>query len=424
MLALFLLVAPLMANANNPQAMSLKDAVTTALEKSPAFDTLKRQVDISELQEKSAFAKMFPSLDLTATHGLLDENPRAAITEPWTSQFNLGLTETLYDNGVSLTEYEISKLRKAQAEVEFRNQRNKLCLDVASAFLTYSLNTKLLDIQKAQFNRVREQYDLIANYYHQGVKTRKDFLRFKTEVNRGEIDLVSSKNSIEKSRQDLLRLLGANEDIAFVPLNLEDVKDEELKPPQKIEKHLVFESATLQNKISDLQADIVKRKYWPELFLTAGANYQSFQYLGTNTSFADNDRTGWNVLLTLKYNLWDWGIRSRDRQLAAHQNTISHNEQEARVLETKSQINKLALDMDQLRKNFKLSKELLSLEQTNLSLIQLEYRSGKAGYLDLITGFNQLADAQIKYYSSLSQLRTAQYSYLYNQGTLYDVISK
>ena len=112
--ALFAAVRDSAGASTSPLSMplSLKEAVGFALENSPVFDTAKKTQAIREFQYKSAFAKLLPSLDFTTTDGLQNNIAIASTsgavytpnsTTPWSSSLSLGVTENLYDNGVSLT---------------------------------------------------------------------------------------------------------------------------------------------------------------------------------------------------------------------------------------------------------------------------------------------------------------------------------
>ncbi len=409
------------------ESFDLKKAISFAIDNSPAFDSLKRQLNISQLDEKSAEARLLPSLDLTATHGILDSSPRATVS-PWDSEFNLGLTESLYDNGVTRTNSRIATLSRKQAELNFEDQKNKISLDIASQFLLYSLNVKLVEIQEKQFKLVSKQYDTISKDYYQGIKTKKDFLRFKTQVSRGEIDLVTAKSTVEKSKQELQRLIGigikSNSQIEFVPISLDLVKNEVPESSLNIENHLQYRAAQVQKEANQLSADIIGRKNLPEWFLTTGVNYTSSNYIGTGQSFSDNARTGWNALLTVKYNFFDWGIRSRDKEVALQKSIIQSNDLDSNLLLLKSSLNQLKINVRQIQKNFGLAKELLALEKNNIDFIEREYRNGKVQYLDLITGLNNLSDAEIKFYSAVSDLQTTRHTLLYHQGKLYEELLK
>ncbi len=66
----------------------------------------------------------------------------------------------------------------------------------------------------------------------------------------------------------------------------------------------------MRQQISDLEIDLAKRKYWPELSLVGAATYGSSEYLDTNQTWADNEASQWSVLLNLKFNILDWGVRN------------------------------------------------------------------------------------------------------------------
>jgi outer membrane protein TolC len=288
------------------QSFDLKKTILIAMENSPYFDSLKRQKNISDLEEQSAGAKLLPNLDLSTTHGIQNTSPHQS-NHPWTSEFQLALTETLYDNGASKTQYRIATLSKAQAEFKFLDQKNKLSLDIASQFLTYSRDMKLLEIQEKQFKLISKQYAAISKDYYQGIKTKKDFLRFKTQVSRSDIDLLNARNTTEKSKSELLKLIGIDINstvkIGFMPIALTFSENQIPDLTIKIENHFQYKIAQVEKEINQLQADLVNRKNLPEWYASAGINYSSSDYLGTAKSFTNNGIMGWNMLLTIKYNL-------------------------------------------------------------------------------------------------------------------------
>ncbi|OFZ15736.1 MAG: hypothetical protein A2Z20_05225 [Bdellovibrionales bacterium RBG_16_40_8] len=422
---LFALLNPLVLRAA-PTSLTLKQAIEYAIQHSHTLNSASHEVFIADFEKENAKSRFLPSLDLTAKHGIEDSSPSTRVT-PWASELSLGLTETLYDNGNNITQYQISKLKKAQTEISYRKEKDLLCRDVGLEFLQYSLTTKLLKIQKDQYGLIKKQYESISGQYHQGMKTRKDFLRFKTQVSRSDIDLVTARNVVEKSKRELKRLLAvpieSTDELDFVP---DEEKFDAGKLPKNapsLEQHYDFRIAILKKEVNELEASLVRKKYWPEVSLTTGINYGSSNYIDTGSSVEDNDQVGWNALITLKYNLLDWGIRRRDSEIAAQRKAIQGNELDNNLLSVRSEVERLMLDLKQLSENFKLSDELLALEQNNLKLLEQEYRNGKVQYLDLITGLKDLADAKIKYFTAFYDLKRALLTYWYHEGKLYESIA-
>jgi outer membrane protein TolC len=408
-------------------SFDLRKAILFALENAPEFDSFRRELSITALEEKSAYSRFFPALDFTMIHGLKDTSPRSQ-KGSWYSSIDLGLSEKIYDNGVTAKKYEIAKIKNQQAQIALDNQKNKLSLTISTQYLKYSKYVKLYEIQMAQLDLIKKQFELISSDFHQGIKKRDDFLRFKTQVSRGEIELVNSKNLVKNTIEELKKIMGVkdNLDIHLIPINFNKITPKYIDPKIEInvEDHLEFKESKLKKKINNLESDLVKRQHRPEIALTTGVNYQNSEYMDKLSSFPHNDSVGWNALVTIKYNLWDWGIKERDREVAVQKNIIQDNEQNSKMLNLQSLINALMIQLEQYRHNYNLTKELLTLEKTNIDFIKREYRNGKVSYLDLVTGLNNLADAQIKYFTAISDLENAEYSYKYHQGTLYDYLTK
>ena len=218
-------------------SLTLTDAIRVALKESPAYDTAEKNLTINELQYKNAVAKLLPSLDFTSTDGLQNNIPISSNsdllltpnpTAPWYSTLTLGLTETLYDNGVSLTNLSIADLSRDLARVNELKARDSLTLDVATEFYKYSLSTALLSVRKQQQAMLNKQYEILSSQYQQGFKIRADFLRMKTQVQQAEIDTINAQNTIDQSVAHLRQLLGVNTKDGEAPTFIaQDINDKE-----------------------------------------------------------------------------------------------------------------------------------------------------------------------------------------------------
>lgn len=403
--------------------MTLRQAATYAIAHSPTFNSAQREALISSLERKSAGAAFLPSLDLTTNIGMARTYPSTS-NSPWTSGLSLDLTETLYDNGQNITRYRTAKLREEENQISLLQARDRLLLEVAIEFYNHGEAVKSLEIRREQHRVLRRQYQLVEAAYRQGLKTRKDYLRFKTELSRADIDLVNAVDTVSRSRESLKRLLG-------VPLGSDEQPDfvvDESKPQQQkpldipIESHRDYRIATIQARSDSLQEAQIRRRLWPELSLTGGATYGSSDFIGTGNSISQRDSLGWRALITVKYNFLDWGTRSRDISIASERTYIQANARADQLIRLRQEIDRLTTDFLQLRENFRLGEELLELENRNFELLSLEYRQGKVQYLDYITSLRELSAAKAGYYSSLFSLKKGILSQRFHQGTIYETI--
>jgi outer membrane protein TolC len=77
------------------------------------------------------------------------------------------------------------------------------------------------------------------------------------------------------------------------------------------------------------------------------------------------------------------------------------------------------LKLRQFRETVKTTRELLVLEQQSYSILEAEYRNGRAAYLDLITNLNSLIDARSKFMTSYFGFKKQQMLYAFHKGDLY-----
>lgn len=423
---IFILLSGVTAEATSLR-LDLRSTIQYAVEHSPSLEVLRRDLSISEMQKSNAFSQFLPQLDLSSNYSMSDRNPQ--LTTPaqrYGSDFGLYLTENIYDNGISLLNYGSAKINRQIAELNYEKERDKLVLDVASQFLDYSLAVRLHEVQKTQFEIIQKQFNSIAALYQQGIKTRRDYLRFKSELRRSEIQLQNTKTRVETTQADLIKLLLPTEELLKTTFEFtaEPVQTDlaETVPTEKpnVENHWIFRMAKMRSGVFENDVSIARRSYYPQFFLSAGASYGSQQYWKTGSTWNDNDFTSWNALLKVNFNLWDWGLRRRNVTIAQDRKIQKEKSLEMEMNEFIANNEKLMLSISLSHNNFLTAKELLSIETDAYAFLQGEYRNGRVSYLDLILGLRDLLNAKNQLFNSFFDLRTQLLQYKYHQGKLYE----
>jgi outer membrane protein len=402
----------------------LHDSAIYAINHSPTLDSSERNLIISDLNRKNAAAVMLPSLDLTSSHGLQRNYPQVDPNEPYASSLSLSLTETLYDNGEALNKHRSAVVQEEASRLTTDRDRDQLLLAVSNAYYDLCLAKKNLEIRQEQHAVLKLQVELVKESYRQGVKTRQDYLRFLTQLNRSDIDLLTFRDNVTKGMIDLKRAMGVpvdnGEQINFA---IDETRPIAIEPADiKIEGHRDYKIAQLQERVADLNTELIHRRQFPAVGLTMGGSYGTSDYMFTGQGFGVNQRINWNALVSLNYNFFDFGTRRRNTEIAAQQAAVQANTLTGSLLDLKQQIEKLQIDLRQLIESFRLSEELFRLEKTNLALITNQYRQGKVQYLDYINSLQNFASARSTYYTSLYGLRKSQLLERYHEGTLYEAI--
>lgn len=335
--------------------LTLKSALEYATLHSPNYEAAAKSESIRSLELTNAGSRFLPSLDITATQGLQNNVPIASSASfyaanpfaPWYSSVNLGLAEVLYDNGSSFIHYQSAQMQRQLALLNLKKARESLALSVASEFQKYSLARSLLVIRIEQEKILHQQYRDLSHQYLQGLKTKDDTLRIQTQLQRSEMNRLAAENSVALSSSELKKILGERESngesISFAPLPV--LKSFERWNGLQVRPLFENKIAEIQNQLNDSETRLARRKYWPQANLGAGLTYSNANYLNSNVPFSTQNQLSWNVLLTLQYNIWDWGIRKRDLSVAELNRDIKNDAVRQSLLELQSQLTSRAFQI-------------------------------------------------------------------------------
>ena len=164
----------------------------------------------------------------------------------------------------------------------------------------------------------------------------------------------------------------------------------------KIQESELFEYKILQlqGQISQIDVNLAKRRYWPELSLVGAASYGSQDYIDTRQTWSDNEQTSWSLFLNLKFNLIDWGVRNRNIQIAKLSQVSAEESVRSTLLEVQKDLEVFKDDVEKSQESYRLSKELQKMEEETFQILERDYKAGQTTYLELSTGLANLLDAQ------------------------------
>jgi outer membrane protein TolC len=402
-----------------------KSLLQVATQNSPEFKTLMVALESAKVKADKSFYALFPRLKLDSQISrdqLITAFGTAASgqSSPWLIQNSIVLESQLYDNGTSLVRNRIAQLEFKKAELDFKFQREKKTLELLSHYLDASLKKKLALLGERQLELLRKQFVQIEALYRQGLKTQRDYLRFKAQLARREIEFETFQNEFAKTQNELQEKLGfdSTQKIQFSWIDL-DKDPEQMGSLDNFDttQFIVVQLNRLQAEINSEEVSEVNRNLWPEITLSASAGHN---YSQNGLSGSGVGTWGWNVQLGLSYLLFDWGVQKRERVIARLKGEHSNLEQRSELLKSLKEIEDLRLSVDQVKRNGTLSRTLLDLEKTNLASLEREYQNGKLGYLDLVSGLNDFAEAQQGYTLDVARQIESHFKIQFYKGTLYE----
>ena len=422
-----LLLAAMPAGAVNSEIPRHLPALIALAEKnSPTIQRAKNDLEVAEMEMKNAKYAMFPQLNLEGKHGLLTLDPNTRET-PWASELSLSLRQVFWDedNFSNAARYKKEKRKWERIKLESEYRRDEQLLKVTQAYLDWSASLELREIDENKRDLLRRQFNVLEAQYKQGLKTKRDVLRIETEIKRLEIDILRRDNEVDINFQKLASHIG----LSKKELDSQDIEGEEAKPfgvlkadaaELKITEHRKSKIFDLREEEARYDTQLVERKFWPRVTWENELKYNNRDYVDTEIPFDQSDTYTWQSMIVLRYNIFDFGIRKREWEIARVKERSVRAEDQQLLFDLSVELRDVFLKLRENRENVRATRELLVLEQQSYSILEAEYRNGRAAYLDLITNLNSLIDARSKFMTSYFGFKKQQMLYSFHKGELYE----
>jgi len=150
--------------------------------------------------------------------------------------------------------------------------------------------------------------------------------------------------------------------------------------------------------------------------------YNNNAYLNSPNPYEAGRGYGWNALVVLNFNFLDWGIRSRDSEIARQRQMILENGVTSEGLRITSELKSLMTEIKQLARTNSLNQEIFKAEEQTNKILTVEYQQGRLPYIDLITSIGDFRGAEIALVNSHFRLKELLSRYYFHQGTIYEKV--
>ena len=289
------------------------------------------------------------------------------------------LTQPLFMGGSIIAMNKMADINEKLAanSLEARRQATIYRLDqaywqVVSLYHKQQLAQSYLDLVKKLDTDV---YMMIE----EGVATKSDGLSVDVKVNEAEMTLTKVNDGLVLSRMLLNQLCGLplNEQVTLVDEQSTEIAVVELTPTLNVEQAVANrpELKMLQNTVdlSKQTTNILKAGNLPQLLLTGG-------YAASNPNllngFQRKLRGFWNVGVTMRVPLWNWGDVMYKVRASKGATAIANLElEEAREL-IELQVNQTTFKVDEANKKLLMAKSNIQRADENLRMANLGFREG------------------------------------------------
>lgn len=406
--------------------LSEEEAVKIGLEKSNTITIAKSKTGAAESKLSESKAAGLPTLKFTGSYTKLSSlDPVAfggftispSITNNYTTK--LTLTQPIFMGNKIDAAVTASELNRSAAMEDLTKEKIKLQSDIKTAYwnLYKAIKTKSSILEAIE--QTKAHLVDVQNMLKVGMSLENDVLKVKVQLSNLELQSIDADNAIDISQIGLCNLMNIPLDtkieLSEEPYigsgnvsNFDDYKQTAFATKPELK------AMDLRIKASESAITIAKSGWYPQIAFFADYNYAN----PNSRIFPQKEefRGTWDLGISLSYDIWNW-------------NTTSHQTNQAKetyfqAVETKKQLENAIeleakqsfLNLSRAVKKIDVTKETVEQAKENLRVTKEKFKAGTAINSDLLDAETALLQAEINYYTALSDYKTAYAKLQYSIG--------
>jgi outer membrane protein len=436
-LLLTFLTLALTTKAQEVKTLSLKDAITYALENKSDAKKAKLEVENSEYQIEEVRSRALPQIH---ANGSLTYNPilqtnvidgaafgapgttiQASFGQKWTSGAGVSLSQVLFDQSV------FTGLRAAQTTREFYQINNQLTDEqvierVANNYYSVYVLRERLTLLDSNYVNTSKVRDIVKGQFDNGLAKKIDLDRIVVKMSNIDTERQQLKNQIQLQENALKFFMGMPiETQIVIPQTQFEVTPAALTEAPNTANRTEYLLLKKQEELLEFQKTAIKAEYYPTLSLVAGYNYIGqgpemplFAKPENGVYWSDYSAIGLNLRVPI---FTGFGTRARvsqaDINIRSHQEDIKDT-QLALDLEyrnAKTQIENNIITIGNQKENMRLAGDILKNTKNN-------YLQGLASLTDLLDAENASLEAQNNYTRAVLAYKIAEITLIKTKGEL------
>lgn len=443
-LTTFLLVSVLSikVNAQEIKELSLKDAISFALENKSEAKKAKLEVENSEYKIQEVRSRALPQI---SANGSLNYNPilqlnalpgdffgapgttiLAPLGQKWNSIAGVSVSQALFDQSV-FTGLKAAKTTREFYQINADLTEEQVIERVANAYYQVYVQQQKLEVVENNLKNANKVKDIIKGQYDNGLARKIDLDRISVRVN--NINSIKQQliNAISLQENALKFYMGMPvQNKILIPKTAFEVTPQDLSKTADVTNRTEYLLLKKQEQLLTFQKKAFQAGYYPTLSLSGGYNY-----IGQGPEmplFAKPaDGVYWsdfaNIGLSLRVPIFSgFGTKAKVKQA----NTA------IKSLQVEIDDTKLALDLafENSKKQIENSLITIANQKENMQLAQEvfantnnNYTQGLASLTDLLDAENALVEAQNNYTTAILEYKLAEIQFIKSKGELKNLLN-
>lgn len=430
-------------NAQEIKNLTLKDAITYALENKADAKKARLQIEKGEYEIQEVRSRALPQI---AANGSLNYNPilqttvidgagfgapgttiQAAFGQKWNSTAGVSLNQALYDQAVFIG------LKAAKSTREFYQINAQLTEEqvierVANAYYQVYVTRQNLTVLDNNLKNTLKVKDIIKGQYDNGLAKKIDLDRTLVRISNINTLRQQTLNAITLQENALKFFMGLPVDTRIsIPETEFEITPSALSSAADTTTRTEYLLLKKNEQLLEYQKKSIEAAYYPSLSLNAGYNFIGqgpempwFRKPSDGVYWSDFASVGLNLRVPI---FSGFGTKARVSQADNKLASIKVDLEETKLAldleysNAKTQIENSIVSINNQKENSKLAQEVLT--NTNNNYIQ-----GLASLTDLLEAESELVVAQNNYTTALLDYKLAEIQLIKAKGELKTLTNK
>lgn len=430
-------------NAQEVKTLTLKDAITFALENKADAKKAKLQVENGEYEIQEVRSRALPQISAS---GSLNYNPilqttvidgagfgapgttiQAAFGQKWSSGAGISLNQALYDQSVFIG-LKAAKSTREFYQINAQLTEEQVIEKVANAYYQVYVTRQNLNVLDNNLKNTNKVKDIIKGQYDNGLAKKIDLDRTLVRLSNINTQRQQTINAIQLQENSLKFLMGMPiETKISIPETEFEVTANALSQMPDTTNRTEYLLLKKNEQLLEFQKKSIQAAYYPTLSLTG-----SYNYIGQGPEMPwfkkPSDGVYWSDYAAIGLNLnipifTGFGTKAKVSQAENKLKSIKVDLEETKLAldleyeNAKTQIDNSIISINNQKENAKLAQEVLT--NTNNNYIQ-----GLASLTDLLEAENELVAAQNNYTTALLDYKLAEIQLIKSKGELKTLTNK
>ena len=406
----------LLSAQEKPQEWTLKNCIDYALTQNIQLKKSKIALESSQVDSKSARAKLFPSLSFGSTQQYINTpfpegnsldnyvitGSKGSSKNSYTGNYSLRSSMTLYNGGKLRNNVKSSKLQEQVQQYSVEEEIDNIETSITESFLqilyaqeSVKINEETVALSKLQCERGKALLEA-------GSISQSDYAQLESQYSSDKYQLVLSQTTLESNIQTLKQLLEMDmtETLSISTPNLEahDVLTPLPGKEEVYQSALNFipsiQSGKLGIDIAKLEHKNAKAGYYPTLDLSASVGTGHISGSDSNFGQQMKNKLNESIGLTLSVPIFS----NRENKSAVEKAKLQISEAELEYLNAQKELQKtiedIYLNATSSQAQYAAAIEQVRASKTSYNLAQEQFNLGIKNTVELLTEKNNFLSAQ------------------------------